>query len=170
MQQKQTHKQYGLFTGLAIMILGLILYVLDMSFKPWAQYLVYIPFLVGLVMNAHAYSKANDGYVTFGQTFASGFKAASIATLIAIVWALVSSYIFPEMMDKAMDAARENMVKQGQSDEDIEKAIQMTSKYFKVFMIAGVLFMYMFVGAIFSLIAAAMAKKKGEMPPNMQAE
>lgn len=171
MQLKQTHKQYGLIIGLAMIVIGLILYVLDFSFESWSQYVVYIPFLIGLILNAQAFSKANDGYVTFGQTFSSCFKAVAIITLISIAWSLISFYIFPEMVDKAIESAREKMIQQGNSDEEIETAMQfMTGTTLKVVMIGSVLLMYMILGAIFSLIAAGMAKKKGPMPPNMQAE
>ncbi len=170
MQLKQTHKQYGLITGLAIVVIGLILYVADLSFESWAQYVMYVPFLVGLIINANAFSKANDGYVTFGKTFSSCFKAAAIATLLVLAWSFLSLYLFPDTIEKGMEAARNSMAEQGMSDEQIEQSMSMARKYFKVFMIGGVVFWYMFVGAIFSLIAAAIAKKKGDMPPSMQAQ
>ncbi|MEZ5017694.1 MAG: DUF4199 domain-containing protein [Flavipsychrobacter sp.] len=171
MELKQTHKQYGLITGLAMMVIGLILYVLDLSFESWTQYVVYLPFLLGLILNANAFSKANNGYVTFGQTFSSCFKAVAIITIIGVAWALLSFYIFPEMVDKAIEAARERMIQQGNTDEEIEMGMKfMTGKYLKIVMIGSVMLMYMIVGAIFSLIAAATAKKNGPMPPSMQAE
>ena len=164
---KSIHLTYGLVIALAMIVVNVILYVTGLAFKPGMQYISEIPFLVGLILNAQAFSKANDGYVTFGQVFSSCFKASAIITLILLVWGFISSAIFPEMQEKALEMARENMEKQGKmSDEQIQTALDMTQKYFKLFMVAGVVFGTMFFGAIFSLIAAATAKKKG-VPPVM---
>lgn len=166
MNQVQTHKTYGLITGLAVVVIAVIFYVAGISFESYTQWLVYIPFLVGLILNAQAFSKANNGYVTFGQTFSSCFKATAIITLIVLAWTFASSYIFPEMQQKAMEMAREKMEKDSKiTEEQIEMSMEMTRKYWTLFMVMGVVFGYMFFGAIFSLIAAATAKKKGAAPP-----
>jgi len=166
MKPTNTHLLYGALTAVAMIIVNVLLYVTNNAFQSWAQWVGYIPFLVGIVLNAQAFSKANDGYISFGQAFSSCFKACAIITLITLVWSFAAMAIFPEMQDKAMEVARERMTTKGMSDEQIEQGIQMTQKYFKVFMVAGIVFGTMFVGAIFSLIGAATAKRKGNgMPP-----
>ncbi len=159
MEGKKIHLTYGLVTGLIMVVISVILYILNLSFKPGMQYITYIPFLIGLIMNANAYSKANDTMVTFGQVFSSCFKACAIVTLILLVWSFISLAVFPDMVDKAMEIARKSMVEKNLSDDQIDKAIEMTKKFFTPFMIAGVIFGTMFAGALFSLIAAAVAKK-----------
>lgn len=156
---------YGLVTAIALIVVGLILYLTDLSFESWSQWVTYAVFLVGIIMNATAFSKANDHYVTFGNVFSSGFKASAIITLIMIAWGFIMMAIFPEMKEKGMEMARESMEKRGSTEEQIEQGMEMTRNYFTVFMVGGILFGYMFFGAIFSLIGAAIAKKKGELPP-----
>lgn len=166
MKKVQTHKTYGLVTAIAMIVVGLILHVANLSFKPWAQWVIYIPFLIGLILNAQAFAKANDHFVTFGQVWSSGFKAVAIITLISVAWGLVFVNIFPDMMEKGMDMARQKMEAGGNmSDEQIEQALSMTKKFFIPFMIGGMVFGYMFFGAILSLIAAAIPTKKGEAFP-----
>lgn len=158
----QTHKTYGLLTALAIIIINVILYVAGLAFtEQWTSYVAYVPFIIGIILNAIAFSKANDHNVKFGQVFSSGFKACAIITLISIAWSLLSIYVvFPEMKDKALEIAAEQMYKNPDMKEsDIETALNMTKKFFVPFMIAGIVFGYMFFGAIFSLIGAAVAKK-----------
>lgn len=164
---KQTHIMYALVTGIVMIILGVILYIAGVAFKPGMQYVSYIPFLIGIILNAIAFSKANDGFVTFGNVFSSCFKACAVITLMSLVWAFIAMMIFPDMMEKGMEIARQKMSEQGMSDEKMEQAMEWTRKYFKAFMTAGIVFGYMFWGALFSLIAAAIAKKKGPNP-NMQ--
>lgn len=165
MEKKKTHMMYGLITALAYVAVNLVLLLADLSFEPWAPYVAYVPFLIGIILNAMAYSKANDHYVTFGQVFSSCFKACAIVTLILLVWSFASLAIFPEMKEKGMEMARESMAKKNLSDEQIDKGMEMTKNYFNLFMVAGVVFGTMFFGAIFSLLGAAIAKKKGDNAP-----
>jgi Protein of unknown function (DUF4199) len=167
MEKKQIHIPYGFITGLAMVIVGLIIYLAGAAFKPGMQYVSYIPFLVGILLNGIAYSKANDGYVTFGNVFGSCFKASMIVTIVIVAWSLASMAIFPEMKEKALTIAREEMAKNPKmTDDTIDAAINMTKKYWNVFLIAGAIFGTLFYGALFSLIGALVAKKK-DAPPTV---
>jgi len=158
---KNTHIVYGFVTALAIIIVNLVLYVTGNAFNSWAQYVGYVPFLIGLILNANAFSKANEEGVTFGKLFASCYKACAIITLVVLAWSYIAFAIFPDMMDKGMEMARQKMSERGNiSQEQMDQGMEMTRKYFKVFMAMGIIFGYMFVGAIFSLIGAGLAKKK----------
>ena len=166
MQEKvQTHLKYGLFTGIATVVVGLILHVAGYSFTNWSQYVMYIPFFIGLILNGQAYAKANGHRVTFGNVFSSCFKASAVVALIMLAWGLISLLIFPDMKDKAMEIAQQSMQDRGMSDEQIDQALEMTRKFFYPFMIGGIIFGYMFWGALFSLIAAAIPKKLGANAP-----
>lgn len=165
MERVQTHKTYGLITALVMIVVGTALYFANLSFESWAQWVVYTPFLGGLILNAQAFSKANNSHITYGQAFSSCFKATAIITLIMLAWTILSSYLFPEMKERAFERAQLQMEKGGSSEEQIEMALSMTKKYFTLFLVMGVLFGYMFFGAIFSLIAAATAKRRAGGPP-----
>ena len=160
MKKQQTHLMYGLITGIACVLLSIIFYVTGLSFKPWAQWVGYIPFLVGMILNAQAYSKANEGFVSFGEVFSSCFKGTAVVTLIVLAWSFIMIYIFPELKEKGMEIARQKMEENNMSEEQIDQAIEMTKKFFVAFMFGGILFGYLFYGAIISLIAAATAKRK----------
>lgn len=159
MKKIQTHLKYGLFIGIAIIIVDLILHVSNLSYETWAQWIMYIPLLIGLILNAQAYAKANNNFVTYGNVFGSCFKACAIVTLIVIVWSFISLLIFPEAKEKIIELTEKSMTENGKmSDEQIEQSLQMTRKFFIPGMIAIVVFSYMFWGAILSLIAAAIPK------------
>jgi hypothetical protein len=157
--------KYGFITGLVMIVIGAILYLTGVAFKPGMQYVTYIPFLIGLILNAQDFTKANDGFVTYGNVFSSCFKATAIITLLLLVWSLLSIALFPHMKEEAMEMARQQMSKNPQmTDDQIEMAMNMTKKYWNVFLVGGVVFGTLFVGAILSLIAAAIPKKKGAAP------
>lgn len=165
MEKKNTHIAYGLITGVISVVVSLIIYMTGIAFKPGMQYVAEIPLLAGIIMNAIAFSKANDGFVTFGNVFGSGFKMAMIVSLVMIVWSIISIFVFPEMKVKAMEVARTEMAKNPKvTDDQIEMSINLMKKYWNAFMIAGIVFSTLLYGAIFALIGGLVAKKKGAMP------
>jgi uncharacterized membrane protein YciS (DUF1049 family) len=158
---------YGFVAGIIMVALSVLLYVTGLSFKyEWMSYVVQIPFLVCIILNAQAYSKANDGYVTFGNVFGSCFKMSMIVAIVMVGWMIAAIYIFPEMKDKAIELARTKMAEKSPnaSDEYIETSIGVVSKYWNYIMVGSAIFGSLFFGAIFSLIGAATAKKNGPRP------
>jgi uncharacterized membrane protein YciS (DUF1049 family) len=166
MEKKNTHLVYGLITGVVLVIVQMVLYLTGLAFKGSAmQYVSQLPFLIGIIMNAMAFSKANDEFVSFGNVFGSGFRMSMIVALIVLAWSVIALFALPGMKEKALDMAREEMMKKSKiSEEQVELSLNMMKKYWNVFMTAGVIFSNIFWGAIFSLIGAAVAKKKGPAP------
>lgn len=165
---KQTHTTYGLITGLATIIFGALMLAMKMDMDSGLQYVTYLIMLAGLVMNAMAYAKANDNYVTFGNVYGSCFKAVLIMSVMALVWGIVIIYAFPNLKDEVLSKMADKFEKDGTPEEQAEVAMNMTEKYWGVTMIFGSLIGTMFMGALLSLIAAAIPKKKGAMPEHMQ--
>ncbi len=164
----QTHIPYGFITALAMIIVGVILEVAKLNMNPAIQWIGMLPFLIGIILNAQAFSKANDADITFGQAFGSCFKATAIVAIVMVAWSVISLMIFPEIQTRAMEKAQTDMMKRGMSEEQMDMAINMTKKYFKVFAAGGALLMILFLGAIFSLIGAAIAKKQPRQQVMMQ--
>lgn len=168
MQNKQTHLVYGIISGIIMVITGLIMYQTGIIFKPGMKYLSYLnnlPFLICIILNGMAYSKANDSFVTFGNVFSSCFKASLVAGVIMLVWSIICIFLFPEMKEKILEMVHQELLKNpAMTDETIETAINMQRKFWNVFMILGSIFNALFWGALFSLLGGAFAKKKGERP------
>jgi hypothetical protein len=169
MTKTETHIKYGFISGIGIVALMFIFYITGWVYKPnmqYIQYLSYVPFLVGIVMNAIAFSKANDGYVTFGNVFGSCFKATLIIALVVIAWTILSVFAFPDMKEKALTLARDQMINGSQkmTDDQMDMALNVSRKYYTTIMVASAIFGTLISGALFSLIGAAVAKKKGERP------
>jgi hypothetical protein len=167
-KKTQTHITYGFVTGLAMVIVGAILEVTRLSDKPAIQWLGMLIMLGGLIMNAQAYSKANNADITFGNAFGSCFKATAIIALVSVVWMLIAFMVFPGMEARLLEKAQNDMMDKKMSEEQIDMAMKFTRKNFKLFGVAGALFGSLFFGAIFSLIAAAIAKKKPRHQVTMQ--
>jgi hypothetical protein len=64
------------------------------------------------------------------------------------------------MVDKILVASQTKMTEQGLSQEQIDKAMEISRKYFAVFGAVGALFGSAIIGAIVALIGAAIFKKE----------
>ena len=155
----------GLLLGLILIIIALATYFSGIDMSGGIQWLGYIIFLLGIVFCIIQYGKQINHNSTFGNYFAHGFKISAIVTIIMIVYVVAFILLFPEFKDKAMEEARKNMNSKNLSEEQMDKAIEISRKFFMTFLIAGTLIGYLILGAIASLIGAAVTKKN---PNNFQ--
>lgn len=167
MENKNFHFSYGLATGLIVVVIAVIFHILKIPPKSPVQYVLYLPFAIGVIMACTNYAKAHDNYVTFGKLFSVGFKTTTLITLLVLGWVLLSFVLFPEIKDEYMNMSVEAIESQEMSDSERSTALEMSEKMFYPFMIGGAIFGNMVPGLIFSLIGAAVTKKKGNMPPHM---
>jgi hypothetical protein len=159
--RKQTHLSYGLATGLVFSLVSFVEYHFHLDKIKALGLLAYLPFLVGILMNAVAYSKANNGAVTFGNVFGSCFKASMVVTLISLVWIIICMAIFPGMKDRYMEIAREQSANNRYAtDESIETTLKIMDKYYVQMMLFFSLLYNVVSAFIFSLIGGGIAKKQ----------
>lgn len=166
---KQTHTTYGLITGLATVIFSALMMVMKLDMDSSLKYVSYAIMFGGLIMNAMAYAKANDNYVTYGNIYGSCFKAVLIMSVLALLWGVIVLYAFPNLKDEVMSKMADKFERDGTPEEQAEMAMNVTEKYWGLMLTLGGLIGTMFMGAFLSLIAAAIPKKKGSMPEHMQA-
>lgn len=169
MEKKNFHFTYGLVTGLIVVVIAAAFQVMKVPPKSPVQYILYLPFAVGVIMACTNYAKSMDNYVTFGKVFTIGFKTTTLVTLLVLAWVLLSFVIFPDIKEEYINMSLQAMEEQDLTDAQIDSAMGITEKMFYPIMIGGAIFGNMVPGLIFSLIGAAVNKKKGNMPPQMQA-
>ena len=163
MQLKNTHLIFGVVSGLASILIGLVLYLTGAAFTGSLRYYTFVPLFVACFWNAFSFSRANNGFVTYGNVFYSSFKVSVISTAFLLAYTILSMFIFPEMKDKAMELARQEMAKNpNMTDEVMENALNISRKAYPFFVIFGSLVMGLVQGAVYSLIAAILPEKKGE--------
>ncbi len=155
----------GVIISLLLITVSLVAYFTGQDTASWNRWLSNLLLLGGIIWSCISYGKQLDNNVTFGNVFAHGFKVSSIVTLISILFTILFFLVFPEIKEKALDLARTEMEKSGNmSDEQIEQGIGLTRKFFYVFTIGVLIFAYMIVGTIASLIGAAVTKKQPRPP------
>jgi hypothetical protein len=157
----------GLFISLILIVYSLIVYFTGQSTNRSLSWLQLVVLVGGLIYACTSFAKEKEGNVTFGNVFAHGFKAnAAVIVIMVLYTVLATKFLFPEMIDMAMNQARADMEKRGNlSESDIENGLAFGKKFFIPFAIGGIVLGFGIVGAIGSLIGAAVAKKNPNYNP-----
>ena len=158
-------KVRGLVISLILIIIALATYFAGLKMTGGVQWAGYIIFIAAIIFSISQYGKQINHVSTFGNYFAHGFKISATVTVIMIIYVVIFVTLFPEFKDQAMEEARKNMQAKNLSEEQMNTAIDISRKFFMVFLIGGTLIGYLLIGAIASVIGAAVTKKT---PNNLQ--
>ena len=159
-QQVTSTTTKGVFIALIIIVIALVTYFGNMQENKTLGYLSYIILIGGIIWSVFSYGKQIDHRAGFGAYFTHGFKVAAMVTALMIIFVIIFLFAFPEMKEKAIDAARKSMNEQGtMTDAGKERALEMTRKFFMVFTVGGTLLLYLFFGTLAALVGAAITKK-----------
>lgn len=168
MEQKVTPPwTKGLIISLLLIVYGLALYFTGQQQNKALGMVQLVILIAGLIYANINFAKQMNGNVTFGNVFAHGFKATAAVIVIMVIYTVIATkFLFPEMIDQAMQQARTDMEKKGNlTDEQITQGIEMGKKFFIPFAIGGIVLGFGIVGAIGSLIGAGVAKKNPNYNP-----
>ena len=155
----------GLVISLMVIVLGLIMYFTGLYLQTWTQYLGFAILFGGLLFAVINHGKENAANVTFGKLFGFGFKTTTVIICIILLYTIASGYLFPEVKQKIIEMSREQALKQpGANESQIEQGMEMFEKNYTLFIIIGLIFWYALIGAITSLIGAAVTKKNPQSP------
>lgn len=167
MEQKVVTPQVkGIIISLILIVYGIVIYFVDGMKHPELSYVQYALFLAGIIWACVSYSNQLNANVTFGNLFAHGFKTTAVVTVIVLIYSILAfKVLFPEMIDKSIEMTRQKMEAEGKaSDSQIEQTVSMMKEHFVLFAVVGVIIGFAIMGAISSLIGAAVAKKKPQDP------
>jgi formate hydrogenlyase subunit 3/multisubunit Na+/H+ antiporter MnhD subunit len=164
-----SHIVAGLIIAAILVVYSILLQFMGLSQNQSMGWISYIILLGGIIVFVNLYGKAKDHQVTFGNLFSYGFKATAIITLIMVLFILIFFIVFPEYKEKMIESMREGMEQQGtMSDDQIDDFMEKFQNSFLLISAGGVLFMYLVLGAIGSLIGAAITKKQPRSPFEQQ--
>jgi len=177
MEEKQTslgmHTMiYGVGTGLALIVLSLILYVSNLYMNEVLRYLSYLILIAGMVVGSLQYRKVQlKGFMTYGQAFSANFLIGLFAAIIAsIFFYFYIIYINTGLIDEIMAQVRTKMeAKAGNmSQEQMDQAMMWTERFMTpVWMVVWGFLGYTFWAAVFALVIAIFVRKKNPDAPAM---
>lgn len=150
----------GVIIGLVLVVLSIASQLMNFDTESWFRWLSSLLLFGSLIASCIIYSNQHNNYVTFGNIFADGFKTTAVLTCVTLISTVLMFLIMPELKQRFFDLAASEAEKSGADDEMIEKQQELFKNMFWVFVIGGIMFTYIIIGAIASLIGAAIAKKK----------
>lgn len=161
-----THITKGLVLSLIIIIYSLVGHLLNFDLEQWFGLLSMAIFLIGIIWSVNLYGQQMNYTVSFGNLFAHGFKVTAVVICITFIYTLLSVYVlFPDTIDKIVQKGVDKAIQDGKMTSDqAQQGMAMIKKITNITLLAGVLFINAFVGAIGSLIGAAVTKKKPQDP------
>ncbi len=164
-QKPISHLVAGLIIGALMIILSLVAEYLGFENSTGMYVCSLVIFIGGLVLFILLYGKSKHNQVGFGSLFAYGFKTTTFIILIFIAFTVVYVLLFPEYKEKAMEEARKQMAKRRDlTPSEIEDGVAMYRRMFWVYTIGYILITFAILGAIGSVIGAAVTKRKKPNP------
>jgi hypothetical protein len=162
MEKKPTSSAVmGLLVGLALIVCSLVVLFGDFYTERWSQVLGFVILFGGIIFCVLLHAKEVDHRETFGGLFGFGFKTTAAATVVMIGFVILEGFIFPDVKTRIIEMSRVEMSKNPNvSESQVEQSLQWMEKNFTLMIILSVLFWYLVIGAVASLIGAAAAKKR----------
>ena len=157
--------KYGLFTGVVIVLLSLLLYVMNLNGASWAQYISLLVLLAGIIMGTLSFrDKCNGGYISYGRSLGSGVLISLMVGVIMSVYTyLFFSFFDPAELVKLAQVAEEKMLEKGLTDDQVDQAMSMTKMFMTpAFIAISGLFSMLLWGTVFSLLASIFIKKNND--------
>ena len=164
-QKPISHFIAGIILAAVQVIVSLVIMFTGAKQGGASSYASWFLLVIGLIVFVNMYGKANNYQLSFGNLFGYGFKATAITMLLVILFTILLFVAMPEMKEKIFEEARRGMEEQNKlSDAEIDKGMGFMEKFFYPFLIGGTLLSYAILGAIGSLIGAAITKKRPYNP------
>jgi hypothetical protein len=156
----------GLIISLILIVFAVVVTIFKLETNKALGIVPIVILLGGIIWANINFAQQMDGNVTFGKAFGHGFKASALVAGIMGLWVAFSlTVLFPESLDRAMEMQRTAMLEQGMGESEVDKALSIGKKMAAPMGAIVSVIMYLIVGAIGSLIGAAVAKKNPTPTP-----
>ncbi|HZH74290.1 MAG TPA: DUF4199 domain-containing protein [Mariniphaga sp.] len=153
---------YGLYLGIALVVIAVIFYVTGNNFSDSANWINYTIMTLGVVMAQIHFRKQLGGTMNYSQALGVGVLTMLFASVITGFFTyLLYAVIDPSLQDQMKLAMEEQIAKQNIPEEQFEMAVEMAT----MFKSPAVLFFMniaggTFIGLIISLITSIFTQRK----------
>ncbi|MDF0716309.1 DUF4199 domain-containing protein [Muricauda sp. 334s03] len=165
-QQPKTGKfalNYGLLLGVIGVVFGVMLYTQKMHYETSTAVIVISIVLLAAIIfvGVNAFKKANGGYLSISEALKIGVGIALVGAIISLLYQFVlTNYIEPDFMDKAMEIAKPKAMAQNpnMTEEQWEQGVEM-QKSFAWIQYPVLLIMNSVLGLVLGLVTGLILKK-----------
>ncbi|GAB3012511.1 hypothetical protein GCM10027051_14390 [Niabella terrae] len=155
----------GLIAGLLMVLVGALLTLNKTDQQSGLHYIGYLIYGAAIVWSLLAFARKNPG-AKFGALFNQGFRCFISATLVMAIYTFIYWKTHPELVDSIVETSKIERIKtaKDRTPQEIEKEAQNTKKYFIPFVISGVIFSNLLIGAIVTMSAAGALYLRDKRP------
>lgn len=152
---------HGLLTGVGLIVLTLLIYLLDLMAIRWLSYFSYAILIAGIIYGTIQFrNEKPGGYISYGKALGYGTLVSVFAALIFGVFVyLFYSVIAPDALERVKAIAAENIIEANPeiTDQQLDMMLRFTTP---LLMFITTIFSLSFIGFVFSLVTAAFLKRK----------
>jgi hypothetical protein len=160
---KNTAIKFGVIASLVSIILSLIFYFTSVEYASWSRYLSTFVSMLMIFLGVKSIADLNrNKFISFGSLFKAGMLISLILAVISIAYYFIyTNFINTDFLDGLIQVQREQMADKGLSEDDIDSAMEMAQKFSSpIFTVIFSFLTFLVIGAISSVIAAAVYKKE----------
>lgn len=144
------------------MVYSTILYVAGLGGNRILASLSYAFLIVAIVLAMKEFREKNGGFISYGEGLGLGSLTSAVLGLLSSAFTIFYiQFIDPNLLTQGIDQMREELERKGMDDAQIEQALEVSQKFMSPgIMFVSVIFGYLIMGFIFSLIIAAIMRKE----------
>lgn len=166
MEQKSTFWKsamtYGIYLAVALILYNVVLYVLGESMNKTLGLVTWVIMAVGIYLCQKDYrDKELGGFIDYSKALGFGVAIMLFAGVLNALYTVILMKIDPSLMEQIRVMQEEALMQQGMSDDQIEMAGEMMSKFQSpLVLVISSLFTFAFIGFIISLVTSIFIKRK----------
>ena len=156
---------YGIYLGVALIIISMLFYVLDLFIYKWTGYVGYALVLGFIIIASVSYrDKRLNGLISYGQSFSVGFFTGLVASIIAGIFGyFFITYVGDDYKAMMLELTEERSLKANPdiSDAELDMALKIAEKLMTPWWLGIITFFSnLFFSVIFALIISIFVKKE----------
>ncbi len=165
-QSKNIMLTYGLYLGVASILISVIYYILGMAYEnDWKKSVISIA-VSGIIifLGIKKFKESNEGFLSMGQAFKTGLGISLVAAIISVIYTIIFMlFIEPEFVNNLVEITRQKTYETNPelTEEQVDSAMELVKKMSSPGMMSAfILLATLFLGFIISLISGLILKKE----------
>ena len=161
----RTALNFGLLLGAINVVLGFMLYSLDMHYQQESSTsIIGYALMIGIILiGIIQFKNSNEGYISLSEALKTGVGTALISSILVCFYTFfMIKYLDPEFLDKSIEYQKQKMLQENPeiSLESVNKLFEMQKEFSGPFIISGFIIIFnLFFGFIISLVVGLIVRK-----------
>ena len=151
----------GIITGVAMVIVSLILFYSKIPVESNVHYTIYILYGAGIIWALISYSRSASFTGKFADLFGQGFKCFIVVTLIMVAYTAVFNMQHPEFAEEDANYTKEVLIKEAnKTHAEIDKLVTDAKKQYTTKVVYFTIFGYLIRGTIITAAGSVLLMRR----------